>query len=259
MYKVSDTWLDFQATYAQLRQSDTVSPEIVNDLVDQDGITVTIHDDYLASVTVLYGFIDQVAFEDGSVEDYFMTVAELEVDPPDNEDEYFAPAWDQLWFTVEYDPNEPTAWIPASFVERFEEGGQEYTVYTSEIDYYHAGESEPELAVMTLYVDEYMEVVDYDIQTYREDEQGSVWFNKAAYWISPGDELQFYTFAFNLADESGYDWFAASDVITFVQEPVFYLEFLEFEDEFGQLIEYYYGIWAEDIGGNAVWDGPYAV
>ena len=258
-YKVSDAWLDFQDTYAQLRQTDTTPPVIVDHLVYPDGADVTIQDDNLASVTVLYGFIEQIAFDDGSVEDYFMTVAELETYPTGNENEYYAPAWDQWWFTVEYDPNELTAWIPASFVDWFEEGGQEYTVYTSEIDYYRAGESEPELAVMTLYVNEYMEVVYHEIQTYREDEQGSVWFDKAAYWIIPGDALQFWNFGFNLADASGDDWFEASEVITFVQDPVFGLEFLEFEDESGQLIEYYYGIWAEDIGGNAILDGPYAV
>ena len=258
-YKVSDAWLDFQDTYAQLRQTDTTPPVIVDHLVYPDGADVTIQDDNLASVTVLYGFIEQIAFDDGSVEDYFMTVAELETYPTGNENEYYAPAWDQWWFTVEYDPNELTAWIPASFVDWFEEGGQEYTVYTSEIDYYLAGESEPELAVMTLYVNEDMEVVYHDIQTYWEDEQGSVWFDKATYWISPGDALQFYTFGFNLADASGDDWFDASEIITFTQDPIFTLEFLEFGDESGQLIEYYYGIWAEDIGGNAVLDGPYAV
>ena len=258
-YKVSDAWLDFQDTYAQLRQTDTAPPVIVDHLIYPDGADVTIQDDNLASVTVLYGFIEQVLVEDGSVEDYFMTVAELETYPTGNENEYYAPAWNQWWFTVEYDPNELTAWIPASFVERFEKGGQEYTVYASEIDYYRAGEPESELAVMTLYVNEYMEVVYHEIQTYWEDEQGSVWFDKASYWISPGDALQFWNFGFNLADESKDGWFEAGDIITFVQDPVFYPELLPSEDEFGQPVEYYYGIWAEDISGNAVLDGPYAV
>ena len=43
------------------------------------------------------------------------------------------PAWDQYWFTVEYDPAEDTAWIPASFTEFFEEDGQPYWVYAAEI------------------------------------------------------------------------------------------------------------------------------
>ena len=258
-YKISDAWRDFQDTYAQLRQTDAVPPVIVDHLVYSDGADVTIHDDYLASVTVLYGFIEQMAFDDGSVEDYFMTIAELDTYPTDNEDEYYAPAWNQRWFTVEYDPSEPTAWIPATLVDRYEEFGQKREVYLSEIDYYRTDESDAEPAVMKLIVNEDMYILDYDIQTYQEDEQGSIQFDKASFWIEPGDSLQFFTFRFNLNDESKDGWFEAGDVITFVQEPVFYLEFLEFEDEFGQPIEYYYGVWAEDIGGNTVWDGPYAV
>ena len=165
---------------------------------------------------------------------------------------------------MEYDPEDFTAWIPASFNSFFVDDGQEYTVYTAEIDYYQADkdysgyEFPADFATMTLIVDEYMEVVDYYIQTYKfmfsgpNDEEGTIQIDKATQEITPGDAIQFWNYAFNLDDETQDDWFEASDVVTFVQEPFFLLEFLEFEDEFGQLIEYQYAMWAEDASGNGI-------
>ena len=271
-YKVSDAWRNFQSAFDELRGSDTQPPTIVasDDSVDphslqfaQDvdgeldhGVTVTFYDENLAEVTALYGFIQQEEYEDGPVEDYFMVVAEVEAYATETEGEYFIPAWDQWWFTVEYDPAEQSAWIPASFDGWFEVGGREYTIYTAEVDYYVNGESEPDFAVLTLIVDEHKEVVDHEIQTYQyiysgpEDADGTVQFDKATYRIIPGDALQFWNFGFSLDEPANDDWFEASGVITFIQEPIFRLEFLEFEDEFGEPIEYLYGIWAEDVSGN---------
>ena len=110
---------------------------------------------------------------------------------------------------------------------------------------------------MTLIVDESWEIVDHYIETYQllfsgpDDEEGAVQFDKAALLINRGDKVQFWNFGFNLEDPTNDGWFEASDIVTFVQEPVVQWEFLEFEDEFGQLIEYYYAIWSEDANGNA--------
>ena len=140
--------------------------------------------------------------------------------------------------------------------------GQEYKVYTVEIEYYQADkdysgyEFPYDLATMTLVVDEDWEVAANYIETYQllfsgpDDEEGTVQFDKATLQIALGDKVQFWNFGFNLHDAANDAWFAASDIVTFVQEPVFQLEFLEFEDEFGQLVEYYYAIWAEDASGN---------
>ena len=256
-HKISTAWLGFQEAYEELRQNDSVSPGVVADFANSDGVWATIYDEHLAEVTGIYGFVDPVAFEDGSVEDYFMVVAELEAHPTETEGEYFFPAWDQWWFMVEYDPSQPTAWIPASYVDWFEDDGQEYTLYEAEIDFYPAGESVYDFGVLTLIVDEYMEVVGHDIQTYQEFEDGEVRFDKASYQIIPGDAIQFYSFGFNLDDPAYDDWFEASDVITFTQEPVFQSEYLAFEDESGQVFDYEYGIWAEDASGNAILYGPF--
>ena len=263
-YEVSDAWLDFQETYYELRQSDTTSPQLVasDSGVDPQslqfapdiaapsdtGLTATFEDEYLAEAVALYGY---------SVDDYFMVVAELEAYPTETEGEYFIPGWDQYWFTVEYDPYQQTAWIPASFAGWFEDGGQEYTLYESEIDFYPVDEDFYDFGVMTLVVDEYMEVVDHYIHTYQEYEDGTTRFDKASYQIIPGDAVEFYNFGFHLEDESQDSWFATGEgVVTFVQEPVFQLEYLEFEDEFGQIFDYGYGLWAEDASGNADLYGP---
>ena len=252
-YKVNETWLAFQDTYRDYLQGDTEPPELTDSYIDADGATVAaFYDENLAGVTTLYGFVESVESED-----YFMVVAELEAYPTEYEGEYFTPAWDQWWFTVEYDSGEQTAWIPASFAARFvAEDGREYTTYVSEIDYYRADASVPYTAVMTLIVDEDMEVVDHQIHTYQVvftcpgDEEGAVQFDKATFRIEPGDAAQFYNWGFHLDNPSADGWFEASDIVEFVQDPVFQLEFLEFEDEFGQPIEYYYALWAEDASGN---------
>ena len=272
-YKISSAWLDFQASYEELRQDDTSSPQIVASDSDADpqslqfaadvavpsdtGLAATFDDDNLAVVTALYGFVKPVEFDDGTVDDYFMVVAEVEAYPTETEGEYFIPEWDQRWFTVEYDPNEITAWIPAAFVGWFEEDGQEYTIYEAEIDFYPADEDIGSLAVLTLVADEYMEVVYHHIQTYQQFDDGSIRFDKATYEIIPGDAIQFYNFGFHLADESQDDWFETGEgIVTFVQEPVFQLELLEFEDSSGQLYEYQYGMWAEDASGNGTFYLP---
>ena len=252
-YKVSDAWLDFQDDFQEFLQSDVEPPELTDSYIADDGaITVAFEDENLAGVTTLYGFVESVESED-----YFMVVAELEAYPAESAGEYYAPIWDQWWFTVEYDSQEWAAWIPASFAERFiGSDGREYTTYLSEVDYYRAGASVPDNAVMTLLVDENMEVVNHQIQTYQyvytsqEDEDGEVRFDKATFRIAPGDAVQFWNWGFHMDDPSGDGWFEASHIIDFVQAPVFQLEFLEFEDQFGQPIEYQQAMWAEDASGN---------
>ena len=264
-YKTNDTWLDFQSAYIDFLLSDTEPPEVIGEYTDTDGTFATVYDENLAKVTTLYGFVQPVEVEDGSIEDFFMVVAEELAYHTEIEDQYFASTWDRLWFTVEYDPGEDTAWIPAFFTGSFELDGREYKLYTAEIEYYQADkdysgyEFPYDLATMTLIVheDEYWEIVDYYIETYKllysgpDDEEAAVQFDKATLQIAHGDKVQFWNFGFNLEDPTNDDWFEASDIVTFVQEPIFQFESLEFEDEFGQLVEYYYAIWAEDASGNA--------
>ena len=256
-YKLN-AWLDFQEAYADFRASDTASPTVVQQTSDSTGTTAVFTDEYLAEVAAVYGFVDQVEYDDGTVDEVLMVVAEIEAQPTGVEGEYFIRGWDRWWFTVEYDPNEITAWIPASFSDRFEDEYGEYSVYTAEIDFYPAGEDDPKFANLTLLVDGDMQVFDHSIQTYQyiysgpDDETGTIRFDKATYQIAAGDAVQFWNYGLNLYDAASDDWFRASDIVTFVQEPVFQREILEFADEFGQPIEYYYTLWAQDVNGNEI-------
>ena len=247
-HKVSSAWLDFQEAYKELRLSDTTSPQLAAFDSSDTGLEATFDDEHLAEVVAMYGFSDG---------DYFIVVAELDAYPTETEDEYYIPAWDQRWFTLEYDPGQPTAWIPTSFAGRFEDGGQEYALYEAEIDFYPTGESAYDFGVLTLVVDEYMEVVNHNIHTYQEFEDGEVRFDKASYQITPGNAIQFYNFGFNLNDPADDNWFPTGDVITFTQDPSFQFERLEFQDDTGQVPDYEYGIWAEDASGNAILYGPF--
>ena len=265
-YKVSDAWLDFQRLYEDFRLADVESPLVVREFSDSDGTFAVVLDENLARVTTLYGFVEPFHHEDGTVEDFFMVVAEEEAYWVE-EDVYLASTWDQVWFTVEYDPDRGTAWVPAFFSDRFDVDGLEYLVFTSELDYYqptkdYSGYDYPyDTATMSLVVHddgESWEIIGHYIETYKilysgpEDEIGTVQYDKATSEISPGDEVQFLNFGFSLESPDNDQWFTTADGwLAFVQEPVFWFEFLEFEDETGELIDYYYAIWAEDAAGNA--------
>ena len=263
-HKVSDLWWDFQLAFLDFLDGDAEPPEVIIASFDSDGAFATVWDERLATVSTLYGFVESIEIDDGTAPDYFMVVAEEEAVATGIEDFYLAPSWDQIWFTVEYNPGAETAWIPAFLAGSFELEGRTYLTYVAEIELYQANkdysrdELPYDLATLTLIVElgDYWEVVDYYIEIYRvfytsaDDEQGTVQFDKATLQLGPGDRVQFWNFGFNLDDPAEDGWFAASDILTFVQEPVFLFEFLEFEDADGWLIDYYYAIWAEDASGN---------
>lgn len=265
-YKVSDAWRDFQSVYQDFRLADEEPPVIETEHWDAEGTLAAVRDRYLASVTTMYGFVQPIESEDGTVEDFFMVVAEEEAHATEDEDVYFAPTWPQVWFTVEYDPGRDTAWIPAFLSNRLELDGEEYILFDAYIDYYQArkdygGYEYPyDLARLTLSVHddgETWEIVGHWVTTYQflytgpDDEEGMVQYDRAVFRLSPGDQVQFHNFGFNLGDSGEDDWFPTADgLVTFVQDPAFWFEFLEFEDESGELIDYYYAISAEDAAGN---------
>ncbi len=265
-YKVSDAWREFQNAYGYYLRDDSDPPVLVDLEVYEEGERVVFQDDNLAYVSSLYGYVDQIAFDDGSVDEYLMVVAEFAAEPTENPGEYFAPKWDRWWLVVQYDPDEESAWIPAVYDGAFEEEGRRYFVFTTEVDYRRAGKDYNEhapydLGVLTLIVNESGEIY-HDIQTYQyvysgpNDYEGTLQFDKATHRIGQGDQLGFWQYGFNLADAAYDDWFEVGDFLTFTQEPVFDWEFLEFVDAEGHLVEYAYAIWAEDASGNAEFFGP---
>ena len=267
-YMISDAWMEFERSWSEFRQADTGPPEIIDVTEYTDGTYAVIDDDDLAYVSTIYGFVEEIRYEDGTFEDFFMVLAEQPAELTDIQGQYFAPAWDQIWFTVQYDPQYDTAWIPAFFDGFYEDDEGTYMFYTSEIDYAQAGkdyngyELPYDSATLTLIVDEDWNILDHVIQTYKilysgpSDLEGEVQYDKATHRIGVGDAIGFWNYGFSLQDPANDGWFEDRDWITFTQDPVFLWEFLEFEDEFGQRIEYYYTIWAEDASGNSVITDP---
>ena len=281
-YQVSDGWRSFQDLYVSWNESDTTAPSVMSfeaeveptalvideDQADQflgtDVAVAVFGDDNLVQVSTIYGFVYPWITSDGELEDYFWPIAHLEAFPTENPGEYFSPAWDQWWFTVEYAPGAPTVPVPAVFDQSYEVGGQTLSTYNAEILYhredkdYTGYEFPADNAVMTLVVDDYMEVVHYFIQTYQflysgpEDSEPTVQFDKNTLKIEPGDGVQFWAWAFHLEDPEEDAWIDYSDWLAFEQEPVFGLEFLEYEDEFGEVLDYYYAMLAEDAAGNEI-------
>ena len=158
-YKINDTWLAFQSEYSDFRLSDTVPPavQVIPESTNSDGTFVTVHDENLSRVITVHGFGYPVWVEDGTVEDFFMIITEEEAFPTETDDLYFASTWDQWWLEVEYDPEEPLAWMPGNSTGFDGQGHRLYTVF---IDYYQAGkdysgyESPYGPAIMKLIVDE---------------------------------------------------------------------------------------------------------
>ena len=272
-YKVSDSWLEFQDAYAEFLIGDTVPPAITWDSSYVNGIFATIDDENLARVTSMYGFIEPVKYDDGSVEEFFMVVAEQPAYQTEIANEFNAPVWDQYWFTVEHDAAQETAWIPATMSEIVEEDGEQYIHFIAEIDYQQAGKDYPsyeepyDLGTLTIVVHDDVEngvweIVNHYVHTYQylysgpEDLEGAIQYDKATYWIESGDKIRFWQYGFSLDDPVNDGWFEASDFLTFGQEPVLAFEFLEFEDQFGYPIDYYYALWAEDASGNAAYTEP---
>ena len=138
-YKVSGSWLEFQDAYAEFLIGDSVPPAITWDSSHVNGIFATVDDENLARVTSMYGFIEPVEYDDGSVEEFFMVVGEQPAYQTEFTNEFNAPVWDQYWFTVQYDTAQETAWIPATMSEIVEQNGDQYILFISEIDYQHAG------------------------------------------------------------------------------------------------------------------------
>lgn len=222
------------------------------------GTLATFADDNLEKIVTVYG--NQIEDpEEGTV---FLSTAVLEAFPTSNEGEYFTPVWNQKWYVVTYDPAEETAWMPMIFQGKYVNEGAVYTLYSSEIDYiasgkdYSAyGEEAFDYAKLEITVDANNSVVAHRVIPYKfvysgpEDETGSILFDKHTPTLAAGDQIRFYSKGF---DSAGTDlgWFPESDFITFSQAPSFGVEPLQFEDENGDLLPYYYSMRAVDIAGN---------
>ncbi|MBC8257555.1 MAG: hypothetical protein H8E38_00920 [SAR324 cluster bacterium] len=230
------------------------------------GVKSVFKDNNIAKVTTLFGFEEIVTGFEGENENYFMVVAELEAYQTGNAGEYFTPHWNKMWYSVVFDTEKEATWLPLMFDKRYKKENRVYTSYVAEINYFRTGkiysDDAPDTALLTITFDEKNQAVNHSIKTFRtifsgpDDELGSTLFNKESLKIQVGDKIQFLNYGFHLDNPDKDDWFDTGENIgeyfTFTQDPVFDIEFMEFEDENGKLIEYKYAMWAEDISQNGV-------
>ncbi len=254
------------------------------------GTLATFQDENLIGVTALFGHIltGEDYDENGTLQTIrtFSTVAKLEADATTVPGQYFVPLWNKKWYTVKYDPAEQAQWMPLSFIERQRRNdGKTYTIYSAEIDYMEAGkdyskgnhptDSEGnyfDFAVMKLTMNDQNQVIDHKIVTYKlvytgpDDQDSEVLFDKVSKKIQPGDQIRFFTRQIDLApgessrwahtNKEADIWADISSFISFTQTPEFQVEVLDFVDQNGQELEYYYTMRAEDIAGHVTMTEP---
>ena len=240
------------------------------------GVSATFSDDNLVAVKTAFGNILSFDLdEDGNVDDWFLTISSLEAYPTTAEGQYFTPQWNRQWYFMEFDPDMEPTYIPMYFDRKVTVRGQLFTVYTSEIDYqdasidYSTGNHEEDIegnpvdfATMEFLVSPSNKIVDATIRTYKirysgpDDEYGDVLYDKSSNKVKVGDKIRFYSEYINLTRE-GYDyWAEETDLLTIAQTPTYFVDVLEFEDEDGNPLDYYYAMMAEDIAENVTMTDP---
>ncbi|MBF0470683.1 MAG: hypothetical protein HQL48_04840 [Gammaproteobacteria bacterium] len=244
----------------------TAAPEAVSTSAEAvKGSRATFADPNLQHVRTVYG---NIVTDEG--EQYLASTALLPAFPTVNANEYFTPSWNQSWYIMTYGSGEEESlWLPLEFESEYRYHGSWYTLYSSEIDYVAKGKDyssypteEPfDYAKLYLTVDINGNVTSSGIRPYKivytsdEDEVGTILYDKAYQTLAPGDQIA--TLARYYSFESGNsDWFYESDLITIAQTPDYTLEPLEFEDEFGEPLAYYYMMIATDMSGNWVATNP---
>ncbi|MDQ7046437.1 MAG: clostripain-related cysteine peptidase [Sulfurovum sp.] len=212
--------------------------------------TATFSDDNLNQVKTVYGNI---------VDGEFLTTAILQAKPTaDNNGTYFTPIWNQKWYTFTYEDNKQSAWIPLVFKQRLSNGN---VIYVTEIDYVNSkGDysdyiegNKFDYARLEIVIDENNNLVSNTIQPYtiEVDTNGkeTILLSKTAGSLKIGDKVQFYSQNFDInTDEIFFN--QESGLITLKKEFSLDVEELEFEDENGTLLEYYYMMVADDINSN---------
>lgn len=270
-------WTLVDNIYQNFSKSDSVSPKIMvarkskkptlsakmprRKYQQKDtGTSATIIDENLKKVTTLYGNI----LMDKEGNRTFASVAELRTFKTEKENEYFTPTWNQKWFLVKYGVGEfDSSPLFLSFTRSYKDkdDGKEYVVYSAEVDFvnptkdYSESDQKYDWARLDLTVDENEKVVSTSIHPYKvhyqseEDETGHVVFDKYGKPLAINDQIRMVSYNLNLDSGESY-WSEESDFLTMSIDPLFQFETLEFEDENGIPLDYYYMMMAEDLAGN---------
>lgn len=235
---------------------------VTTDSVDATVATFEDSDGNLAKVSTLYGNV-----LDGA----FLTTAMLDATKKlagNVAGQYYTPNWNQKWYTTEYEPGEQTAWIPMMFKERKYDSAtsQIVTKYLFEVDYIDSSidystydaDYQFDYAQIEVTLDANNSLLSHVIKPYTVDMVGDkeiIKFGKTIGEIKIGDQLRFYSKSFDM-DTKEIFWNEESDFVKFTQEFNLGVETLEFENEDGTYLDYYYLMIAEDISGNKVFTTP---
>jgi hypothetical protein len=211
----------------------------------------------LKNVKTMYG---------NMIDNQFATVAILNAIPIFNDknqiEKYFTPIWNQKWYTFKFNDTDQTAWIPLVFQEKRENR----VVYSAEIDYIdknvdYSGYAEEEAfdyAQLEIVVDDNNTLISHKIMPYTIEEidgKEKIRFSKTKGELNIGDKIRFYSQSVDLeTSESVFD--RENDFITLEKKFNLDVEELQFDDEKGNPLDYYYIMIAEDISGNLAFTKP---
>ncbi|MGB1010609.1 MAG: clostripain-related cysteine peptidase [Thiolinea sp.] len=228
-----------------------------------EGTTAIFTDDNLSKVITAYANILQD--EDGN--DTILMLGELPAIKTQNANEYFTAKWNKKWFIVQLGDTEATEtplFLQYDGSVTDEETGETLEKFSGEIDFIKArkdysaypADEQFDYGRIHLKVDAENNVVSHQISPYRmmyssaEDTVGFPQFEKYGQPLQKGDKVRMLSNAFVPATKENY-WNIEGDFIEVsLNTPVFTFTELEFEDENGMLLDYYYLMRAEDFAGN---------
>lgn len=235
------------------------------------GTKATFEDPNLASVVTAYANVldDPV---DGEV---VLLLGELPTVRTGNPNEYFTPRWNREWFMMKVSSGSNPETYETPLFLRYDgrttnpDTGQVLERFSGEIDFVNADRdysSYPEgqefdYARLEILVDEDNNVTSHKVSPYKmlftseEDTEGYPVFEKYGKPLKPGDKIALYSDAYVLSTKENF-WNLETfnpennDLLDVTEEPTFSFVSLEFEDEDGELLPYYYLMRAKDMAGN---------
>ena len=200
---------------------------------------------------------------------------------------YFTYAWNRMWYTVKYSPQQSSLWLPLGFTERYWKNGASYAIYAGEILYRDWQSRYPELnpadttavkqaicqeaglgyrrdkcfqqALLELHADEANSIVEQHVRPYQTVD-GQPQFDKDANRLKTGDEVWFMFDSFGLEPGSTPARLANtfSNPVHFTQAPVFDVEMMAAISGVTLLPKkFYYAMRATDIAGNITISQPF--
>jgi len=240
-----------------LNRADAVATTSSNS-IDATVATFEDSDGNLARVSTLYGNIIDGAFLATAVLD---ATKKFEGNVTG---QYYTPNWNQKWYTTEYESGVETAWIPMMFKERKYDSAtkQIVTKYLFEVDYIDSSidystydaDVQFDYAQIEVTLDANNNLLSHVVKPYTIDKVGDkevIKFGKTIGEIKVGVQLRFYSKSFDM-DTKEIFWNQESEFVKFTQAFNLGVETLEFENDDGTLLDYYYLMIAEDINENKV-------